>query len=477
MALAGMAEGDDDDDPGDNDPDPEPTASKIAVVSESTGEVRYAIDLTATSVSKAGEGDLAAEDNDEIRDNGDGTYTIDGFTGNAGFGDTFEYTGTVEEVRIVSATAEYRIEIDGEDVTEEIVAEPSGDSPLGGGQGYADAVYLDDADYTAADRSELDSALSRASSGDVVFLTGDLPRDGSGDGITVPSGVTLASGRGTSDPTATIRPRGGRNYTTYGDLAALNVQGNARVTGLVIDGYETGYRRHNDYGGYMIWGRGISLNGSGIRVDNCEVLGNERGFADAGGNVIEYCHIHHHLQGGMGYGVYAGDGTEVRFNRFDYNRHSIACGGNEGFHVHDNWFGSNHVGHVIDHHGNENGALDRAIEINNNRVEQYLRPHTLPGPNGGDVEVRNAGGPAATVDIRDAPSGRCEIHHNWTNHPDGPFPDDTDECIGQGSWHRPAITQMENVSASCSSYQGTLDVYANHYGSSTPTDTEIGPRV
>lgn len=87
--------------------------TEIAVVAESKGAVEYEIDIEADAVEHAGEGTMGAEDNDGITDNGDGTFTVEGYTGNPGYGDTFEFDGAVLDFREVSADADYRVEIDG----------------------------------------------------------------------------------------------------------------------------------------------------------------------------------------------------------------------------------------------------------------------------------------------------------------------------------------------------------------------------
>lgn len=483
LALTSEARADPDDPNGDppDDGNGGTDPSTFAVIAESNGEVDYTAEFDAEYVNPAGSGDLAAENNDDITNNGDGTYTVSGFTGNAGFGDTFEYLGTLTSFSAPGATAAYRLEIDGEDVTDDYATPPGGRDdlgPVGGGQGYADAVYQYDAEYVAGSRTELDNALSQASEGEVVFLATDLPRDGAGDGIRVPRGVTLASGRGTSDHTATVKPRGGKDWDTYNGMSAFVLERNARVTGVRVEGHETRYRRHHSRGGVMIWGRGIETVGPNARIDNCEVFGNERGIQCNHPAVVEYCDVHHHLQGGLGYGVRAqARGVQIRHNTFDYNRHSVASSNDSNdYHCHDNWFGPNHVGHVIDHH---DGGRD--THIHHNKVEAVNRPTSLPSIN--DMDIRNAGGRVSSVTFRGVPKGDASVHHNWFYNPDGPI--GVEDCgIGTGSsWHCPAVNQVnsgndgdEYISPSDTQYR-SLDVSNNHYGSDTPSDSNVGIRT
>ena len=116
VAGGGVTGGDSSDDGG-SDSD-EPTSHEVAVVATERGEVLYefTVDGSVERASGVAE-DLVAEENDTITDNGDGIATVSGYTGNAGYGDTFVVTGDVTSFRRTGGDAAFRIELDGETVT------------------------------------------------------------------------------------------------------------------------------------------------------------------------------------------------------------------------------------------------------------------------------------------------------------------------------------------------------------------------
>ena len=96
----------------------EPTSHEVAVVATEQGEVLYEFTVDGSAERASGVADdLVAEDNDTITDNGDGTVTVSGYTGNTGYGDTFVVTGDVTSFQRTGGEAAFRIELDGETVT------------------------------------------------------------------------------------------------------------------------------------------------------------------------------------------------------------------------------------------------------------------------------------------------------------------------------------------------------------------------
>jgi len=223
---------------------------------------------------------------------------------------------------------------------------PTG-NPIGGGSGYRDA--LAEPTYIANTRDELQSALKKSRSGDIVFLPGDTDIDlGGQPAITVPRGVTLASDRGRDGS------QGARLYSTAPDTPAVVETGGAyaRITGLRIEGPHKGRARIPKHS------RGIQIGHFGCEVDNCEISS----FSHAGVRVAEgatrayirHCYIHHNMRDGLGYGVVLGDGTAlIEANRFDYGRHFTAATGRsgEGYEARYNVFGPHGTSHFIDMHG------------------------------------------------------------------------------------------------------------------------------
>jgi len=75
-------------------------------------------------------------------------------------------------------------------------ANPTG-NPIGGGVGYTNIVDSASADYLVSDKNGLLGALNNATSGQIVYVCDTAEIDLSGEiDISVPAGVTVASGRG-----------------------------------------------------------------------------------------------------------------------------------------------------------------------------------------------------------------------------------------------------------------------------------------
>src|SRR4030042_4434970 len=68
-------------------------------------------------------------------------------------------------------------------------------NPIGGGAGYTKIIDSQTADFYVSTRSELLSALSKATSGQIIYLADSAQIDLTGyKNIVIPSGITLASG-------------------------------------------------------------------------------------------------------------------------------------------------------------------------------------------------------------------------------------------------------------------------------------------
>ncbi|MCP4642369.1 MAG: hypothetical protein GY851_18125, partial [bacterium] len=218
--------------------------------------------------------------------------------------------------------------------------------PIGGGAGYTNVVT--GGDFTVTSLEGLIDAMEKATEGQVVFIPGDAEIDFTTFVyidefvLSVPAGVTLASDRGhdgsegallTCDALKTpvlIHPRGP----------------GARITGIRLRGpntkrYLNHHRRAFSEGGdghkyYYKFPtqNGIRVQHDGLEVDNCDISG----FGHAGvylangtGHRIHHNHIHHCQYNGLGYGISHGAASSVvEFNRFNWNRHSIAGTGSPG---------------------------------------------------------------------------------------------------------------------------------------------------
>lgn len=225
-----------------------------------------------------------------------------------------------------------------------------GDSPIGGGLGYKDIKTR--GDYNVRTLSELTDALSKAKSGETVFIYGDAEINISsiienGGHLSVGAGVTLASDRGRIRDDGTVST-GALIYSTTLKSYTMNVGEGGRVTGITLKGgdpdnhlahhfrsFSANPPRGNNYyyslSSISIYG--ISCDGDNIEVDNCEI----GGYAYAGVSLaidvkdahVHHCYIHHNQGNGLGYGVVHGNGATsvIEYNLFNYNRHSIAATG------------------------------------------------------------------------------------------------------------------------------------------------------
>lgn len=114
--------------------------------------------------------------------------------------------------------------------------------------------------------------------------------------------------------------------------------------------------------------RGIQTDHDHLRVSNCEIYGWSHAgifiLGGATGALIEYNSIHHNQRSGLGYGIALkqSDAT-IRYNEFDWNRHSIAGTGEAGtsYHAYGNRIGPNANGHAFDMHGNWETPASRPL--------------------------------------------------------------------------------------------------------------------
>ena len=196
------------------------------------------------------------------------------------------------------------------------------ENPIGGGNGYKDVIT--EGDFIVKTAEELVDAVGKAESGDVIFIAGDAKIDMTEYAyaenyiIKLKEGVTLASDRGYNGSL------GGMIFSTAIRSAALiEAADNCRITGLTIQGPDPNIR---DWKGMSI-GIGVSIEGSSVTIDNCEISG----FAKAAvavekgtDVVIKNCFIHDNKSINVGYGVMVTTGQAlIESNLFNNNRTSI----------------------------------------------------------------------------------------------------------------------------------------------------------
>jgi hypothetical protein len=330
-----------------------------------------------------------------------------------------------------AATGSVAASTDGEGARNGSASSSSGEfedrGPLGGHNGYDRVVREADADVVVGSSEELEDALSSASSGDVVFVAGDAEIDAGETTFTVPSGVTLASNRG-------VDGTDGGLVQTEAEIDVVRVEGDARVTGLRVQGP---FYEYFDPSWYAE-GTGLRAVDDGIEIDNCEVWGFADAAIHADGDVrVHHSHVHHNPRDGLGYGVLcAGGHPTIEWNYFNYNRHSVAStGGHHGYTVRFNHFAEEAVGGVIDIH--KPGGT--SSEVHNNIV-------VAVDDVTGDSERIQA------IQIRGVPDETYAIHDNWFFNPEEPLDSPS------GSWTEEAIIQPTETE------WRNVDFHDNHYG-------------
>jgi hypothetical protein len=214
-------------------------------------------------------------------------------------------------------------------------------NPIGGGKGYSNIISMNDPriTYIATNTSQFLDILEEAQSGDVVYIPEDVDIDLTGIqyGVTIPSGVTIASNRGYKGSSGgrILQNRDGNDPASGGwnGQCALKTGGdNIRITGIRLEGPDTTTQRLSAIG--QTGKIGFNSLHRNIIVDNCEIYGWSMAgiMAGSGADPIYSSHIHHnyihHCQAdGFGYGVLNNGVTLIEANIFDYCRHMIADDG------------------------------------------------------------------------------------------------------------------------------------------------------
>ena len=228
-------------------------------------------------------------------------------------------------------------------------------NPLGGGVGYSAMVDPAQASVVVATAADLLGALSSASSGTVIYVDDaadiDLSDVTEPNGIVVPGGVTLASGRGRNGSA------GGLIHCDSFAFPLFWVDGDAvRFTGLRLRGPNPEVGDH-DYD-LVTHSSGIATGSSGLEVDNCELWawGTEAISLGSGAldGHVHHNFIHHTRRAGYGYGVVLDQSSAlIEGNVFDTCRHDIAGTGRAGtsYEARYNLVLEHANGHDFDMHG------------------------------------------------------------------------------------------------------------------------------
>jgi hypothetical protein len=293
-------------------------------------------------------------------------------------------------------------------------ARPNDSGRIGGGIGYAFPVTK--GDYEVTNLEELLDALSRAKSGQVVFIPDEISIDLTtrifieGLVLEIPSGVTLAGNRGEQGS------KGGKLLSKALDTP-LMIQAKGpgvRISGLRIQGpnpdrHLEHHKRSFGPGGlgreyYYKFpvSRGIVTEYPDLKVDNCEIAA----FSGSGiflkkgtGHHVHHNFIHQCQYNGLGYGVsHAAASSLIEYNLFNENRHSIAGSGVSG------------CGYIARHNIEQGISLSHCFDMHGGRDRKDNTDIA-----GTSIEIYNNTfyAPQTAVVIRGVPEEKCEIHHNW----------------------------------------------------------------
>jgi hypothetical protein len=330
-------------------------------------------------------------------------------------------------------------------------ANPTG-NPIGGGSGYTRIIDSSSAHFYVSTRSELLSALTKATSGQIIYVADNAQIDLTGyKNVAVPAGITLASGRGRNGSL------GGLIYTNerktgYGYNKFFKTGANVRITGIRLRGpdSEVGSSTYT----YQVYSGIVSSSSGKIEVDNCEIYN----WSEAGVMVyltreghVHHNSIHHCRRTGLGYGVAVAGGTAVvEANLFDYNRHSIM--GTRDYPVSSyearyNIVGPNATNTMLDMHGG-----------NDSPSWGFADGPDASVPAGGTILIHHntfKSSTQAAVGIRGVPADACRVYNNWTYWP-------------SSKSTATFIQRLENLGLKP---YVKMSVYDNWYGTASPPTT------
>lgn len=297
-------------------------------------------------------------------------------------------------------------------------AKPGHLGPIGGGKEYTE--IRTGGTYEADSFETLVDALSKARSGETVFIKGETEIDLTADiyihdfFLEIPAGVTLAGNRGyngsagpilTSDALKTplmIKPLGPGVRITGIRLKGPNPKRYMRHHGRAFGAEKLG----SPYYYKFPTSSGIRCEYDDLEVDNCEIYA----FGHSGislrtgtGHRIHHNFIHHCQYHGLGYGIsHDKSSSVIEFNLFDSNRHSIAGTGSA-----ESRYIARHnieMGTASSHCFDMHGGRDRkdGTNIAGGRIEIYNNTFKVPGQR--------------AVVVRGEPVDTCEVFQNWFFH-------------------------------------------------------------
>jgi PKD repeat protein len=251
------------------------------------------------------------------------------------FDSSGNYSIPSERVSFVVGTECQTLSSSGENFSSKL--NPTG-SPIGGGECYLNLINKSSANFIVTNKQELKEALQNAQSGQIVYVDDNSVIDLTGEkNISIPGGVTLASGRGMNGSSGALLFS--NSFFPEQEYSAVFITGgqDVRITGLRLKGPNPDILDH----GYSATGVANAVRSfhSGLEVDNNEIFAWDKWaiwLYRLDGAHIHHNFFHENIREGYGYSVWVGgSGAEVNAsalieaNLFRGCRHCVASSGHE----------------------------------------------------------------------------------------------------------------------------------------------------
>lgn len=251
------------------------------------------------------------------------------------FDSSGNYSIPSERVSFVVGTECQTLSSSGENFSSKL--NPTG-SPIGGGECYLNLINKSSANFIVTNKQQLKEALQNAQSGQIVYVDDNSVIDLTGEkNISIPGGVTLASGRGMNGSSGALLFS--NSFFPEQEYSAVFITGgqDVRITGLRLKGPNPDILDH----GYSATGVANAVRSfhSGLEVDNNEIFAWDKWaiwLYRLDGAHIHHNFFHENIREGYGYSVWVGgSGAEVNAsalieaNLFRGCRHCVASSGHE----------------------------------------------------------------------------------------------------------------------------------------------------
>ncbi len=237
--------------------------------------------------------------------------------------------------------------------------------PISGGIGYSRVIDRAQATYIVSSPQDLLTRLSSATAGQIIYIDDNAIIDLTGlvsntlnNGINVPTGVTIASGRGKNGSQGALIKSNDR-FIQSNYVSIFRANANTRFTGLRFQGPAGEVSDES----WQVLGTGNAIRtiAQNVEVDNCEFYDWDKWaiwlYIYNGAN-IHHNYFHDTLRNGYGYHIWLGGTSSetnangmIEANIFERCRHCIASSGHlNSWEARYNIFTENNLYKNIDRH-------------------------------------------------------------------------------------------------------------------------------